>query len=215
MKRRTDAGDSFPLGPAFSMLLVGILILSALLYYRSVKIQRFLEPALALAVPRSEFSHQVMDAMAAVFGSPAIDGVNFRTNSIQIASMLVFSPEGAIHPRGSVVLKKTALAFQTVLQDDRTRPDIGSIMLIVRYPPGLTGTAARRARERSQDKGWRILDAMFAETPGLGRDFGHIFSAVAAPGAPRAAGRDDIEFRILPSERMHIEFLQKLEKYAQ
>jgi hypothetical protein len=179
-----------------------------------VKIQRFLEPALALAVPRSEFSHQVMDTMAAVFGSPAINGVNFRTTSIQLADQLIFSPEGIIHPRGRVVLKKTALAFRSVLQDERTRPDIGFVMLIVRYPGGLSEAAARRARDAGQDKAWKILDAMFAEEPDLGRDFGYIFSAVTAPGTARTAGRDDIEFRIVPSERMHIEFLQKLEKYT-
>jgi hypothetical protein len=212
MSQQKDAGDAFPVGPVLSMLLVGILVLSALLYYRAVKIQRFLEPALALAVPRSEFSHQIMDAMATAFGSPAIDGVNFRTSSIQIAGLLVFSPEGVIHPRGHVVLKKTALAFRSVLQDERTRPDIGFVMLIVRYPGGLTGNAARAARDAAQSRAWTIMDAMFAEEPGLGRDFGHLFSAMAAPGTPR---RDDIEFRIVPSERMHIEFLQKLEKYAQ
>ena len=48
-----------PAGPVLSLLLIGLVVLSALLYYRAVKIQRFLEPALALSQPRNEFTKNI------------------------------------------------------------------------------------------------------------------------------------------------------------
>ena len=214
MSRRSPDRRTLPAGPVFSVMLVGILVLSALIYYRAVKIQRFLEPALALSIPRSEFSHKIMDAMAAEFGSSTINGINFRTISIQIAGPLIFTREGRIHPIGHMVLKKVARAFRSVLQDDRTKPDIGFVLLVMQYPEGSSGSAAAALRETSQKQAWRALDVMYTEEPELGRDFGHFFSAVAAPGVFMPESRNDIEIRIVPSERMHIEFLQKLEKYT-
>src|SRR5512143_2212095 len=61
---RTMKGGSLwkyapPPGPVISLLLIGLVLLSSLLYYRSVKIQRFLEPALALSQPRNEFAKHI------------------------------------------------------------------------------------------------------------------------------------------------------------
>jgi hypothetical protein len=214
MSRKPDTRNAVPLGPVLTLMLVGVLLLSALLDYRAVKIQRFLEPALALTVPRSEFSHQITHAMASEFGASAIEGIEVRSSSLLFAGPLIFASDGGIHRLGRAVLRRTAAAFRTVLRDERTRPDVSFVMLIVRYPGGLSGASARRARNAAQDRAWRMLDVMFREVPDLEKDFGHLFSAVAAPAPKRTPGLADIEFRIVPSERMHIEFLQKLEKYT-
>ena len=214
MSRRSPHRRTFPAGPVFSVMLVGILVLSALIYYRAVKIQRFLEPALALSIPRSEFSHKIIDAMSGEFGSSTINGINFRTTSVKIAGPLIFSHEGSIHNVGRMVLKKTARAFRSVLKDEQTKPDIGFVLLVTQYPVGASGNAAAMLREESQRRAWMALDTMYTEEPELRRDFGLVFSAVAAPGIFLPESRNDIEIRIVPSERMHIEFLQKLEKYT-
>ena len=39
-----------PAGPLLSLALIGVMLLSAVLYYRAVRIQRFLEPSVAVTV---------------------------------------------------------------------------------------------------------------------------------------------------------------------
>jgi hypothetical protein len=46
-------------GPILSLTLIGILLLSAVIYYRANNVQRFLEPALALSEPRLKFSQNI------------------------------------------------------------------------------------------------------------------------------------------------------------
>ena len=45
--------------PIVILTLIGLLLLSALLYYKAVRSQRYLEPSLALAQPRIEFIHKI------------------------------------------------------------------------------------------------------------------------------------------------------------
>jgi hypothetical protein len=192
--------------------MVGVLLLSALLYYRSVKIQRFLEPALALSVPRSEFSRLITDALVHEFGQEP-PGVRFRTSSITIDERLVFDHRDRISANGRAVLGKVARSFDSVLRDERTRADIASVLVILRYPER-DASRASVVREAAQRKAWRVLEAMYDEEPELHTVFGYNFVAAVVPGSGLQGQHEPLEVRIIPSERMHIEFLQKLEKYA-
>jgi len=213
MKRPRWTQGPIPAGFLVTLTMVGILLLSALLYYRSVKIQRFLEPALALSVPRSEFSRLITDALMHEFGQVPPAGVRFRTSSIAIDESLVFDHRDRISANGRAVLGKVARSFDAVLRDERTRADIASVLVILRYPER---DAARAfiVKEAAQRKAWRVLEAMYDEEPELHTAFGHNFVAAVVPGSGLQGSREPIEVRIVPSERMHIEFLQKLEKYA-
>jgi len=204
-----------PLPPGFliSLTMVGVLLLSALLYYRSVKIQRFLEPALALSVPRSEFARQITDALTNEFGQQPPAGVRFRTSSIVIDEAVIFDREGRISRDGRTILAKIAASFDTVLRDERTRAEIASVLVVLRYPERRAAHATA-VRDAAQHKAWRILEAMYVEEPGLHEVFGYNFVATVVPSSGPAGSHDPIEIRIIPSERVHIEFLQKLEKYA-
>jgi len=57
-----------PPGPILILTLIGLLLLSALLYYRAVKIQRFLEPVLAITQPRIAFSKNIYNLLLREFG---------------------------------------------------------------------------------------------------------------------------------------------------
>ncbi len=57
-----------PAGPILNLTLIGLVLLSALLYYRAIKIQRFLEPALAISQPRNEFAKNVRLRFQKEFG---------------------------------------------------------------------------------------------------------------------------------------------------
>jgi len=86
-------------GPVISLLLIGLVLLNALLYYRSVKIQRFLEPALALSQP--ERVHQAdQRAVPAGVRRPAISGLKVRRSSIQMQRSLIIQLNGKLQPKG-------------------------------------------------------------------------------------------------------------------
>ncbi len=85
-------------GPVLSLLLIGLVLLSALLYYRAVKIQRFLEPALAISQPRNEFSKSIKLIFQQEFGAESIKGLRVKASSILIERSFLFA--GGRRPEG-------------------------------------------------------------------------------------------------------------------
>ena len=59
-----------------------------------------------------------------------------------------------------------------------------------------------------------IQDELFQAEPELGTRYSTYFAGAAQPANPRDLNRDSVEFRIVPSEYLHIEVLEKLQKYA-
>ena len=78
-----------PPGPILILTLIGLLLLSALLYYRAVRIQRFLEPALAITQPRITFSKNINNLILREFGKEESKGIKFRTGSILVEQSLL------------------------------------------------------------------------------------------------------------------------------
>jgi len=211
MKRRSF-WTYFPPGPLMSLLLVGLVLLSGLLYYRAVRIQRFMEPALALSQPRNDFSEAIVQHVEQEFGTGPARGLDVQTSSIVVDLTSLVSPGRNLLPAGQAVMKKFAHLLVTLLEDKRTRPDISLILISAGYDPN--GPGADRERAAVQRMLGEVQDALFRSEPGLGRY--RSFIAVAARPAPRRAGyRELLEFRIIPSEMLHMEVLQRLQKYAQ
>jgi len=72
----------------------------------------------------------------------------------------------------------------------------------------------KELRNQVQNRAELILNSMYKVAPGLEREYGKYFAATALPVDPAVKDADWIEFRIIPTERLHIEVLQRLEKYA-
>lgn len=206
---------SLPLGPLLSLTLIGILILSALLYYRSVKIQRFLEPALAISQPRMKFTQHINSLLTKEFGTEQIKGLRFRTGAILVEPSLLLNN---IHPaRGSepLILKKLATVFLTALNDPEIRDNISLILIGTRLPHNTDREANKEMRAKMQQRAGLILSSLFALEPQLEKTYGTYFAATALSVGAGIKDTDWIEFRIVPTERLHIEVLLRLGKYAQ
>jgi hypothetical protein len=204
-----------PLGPLLSLTLIGILVLSALLYYRSVKIQRFLEPALAISQPRMKFSQSISSLLSKEFGTGQLKGIRFRTGSIFVEPSLLLNN---IHPvRGSEprILKKLANVFLTALNDPDIRDNISLILVSTKLPLSPGKESNKVIRAKMEGRAGLILTSMFALEPQLEESYGAYFAATALSAGPGTKETDWIEFRIVPSERLHIEVLLRLEKYTQ
>lgn len=203
-----------PAGPILSLLLIGLVLLSALLYYRAVKIQRFLEPALALSQPRNEFSKNIKLIFQKEFGAEAVKGLKIRASSILIDRSFLFSGDGALKTSAQTDLKKLARIFLLLMDNDQTRSDISLVLIVSRFPSSGTWMTYAADRMLAQRVAGFIQDALFFAEPQLGIRFGAYFVASAQPTNPLEGNRDLIELRIIPSEFLHIKVLEKLEKYA-
>ena len=201
-------------GPVFGLLLIGLVLLSALLYYRAVKIQRFLEPALAISQPRNEFSKNVKLMFQKEFGAEQVKGLTVRGSSILIEKSFLFSGDGALKASAQGDLKKLARIFLLLMDDGQTRSDISLVLIIGRFPSSGTWMMYAAERLKVQRMVGFLQDALFIAEPQLAIRHGTYFVAAAQPTNLNDVNRDLIELRIIPSELLHIEVLEKLEKYA-
>jgi hypothetical protein len=203
-----------PAGPVLSLLLVGLVLLSALLYYRAVKIQRFLEPALALSQPRNEFAKNIKSIFQKEFGTRSIKGIRIKAGSILVDKSFLFSKGGVLSASAQADLVKLARIFLALMNDDHARSEISLVMIIGRYPSfGATGADAAGRMDAQRMVGF-IQDVLFHAQPELGVRYSPYFASVAQPATPHEGNLGVVEFRIIPSEYLHIEVLEKLEKYS-
>lgn len=201
-------------GPVLSLLLIGLVLLSALLYYRAVKIQRFLEPALAMSQPRNEFSKNIKRIFREAFGAESIEGLKVKASSILIERSFLFAGDGALKASAQADLKKLARILLLLMNDDQTRSDISLVLIIGRFPSSGTWRTYDAERMKVQRMVGFVQDALFFAEPQLGIRHGAYFAAAAQPTNPNDGNRELIELRIIPSELLHIKVLEKLEKYA-
>jgi hypothetical protein len=203
-----------PAGPVLSLLLISLVLLSALLYYRAVRIQRFLEPALAISQPRNEFSKSIKLMFQREFGAEQIKGLKVRGSSILMEKSFLFSGDGVLKSSAHTDLKKISRIFLLLMENEQTRSDISLVLIILRFPS--SGTYAKYAAERvqAQHMAGFIQDALYVAEPQLAIRYGSYFVASAQPENPIEGNRELIELRIIPSELLHIRALEKLEKYA-
>lgn len=204
-----------PAGPVLSLLLIGLVLLSALLYYRAVKIQRFLEPALALSQPRNELTRRITQAFQEEFGAKPVRGMQVRMGSISMHRSVFFRPTGKLKPEGKVQLRKLARVFLALMEDEQARSGISRIMIVTRFAHREAPGANVPTRMEEQFVVGFIQDALFLEEPRLGKRYADFFTTGTQPLAPGERAEGAVDFLIIPSEYLHIKVLERLEKYAE
>lgn len=204
-----------PPGPILSLALIGVMVLSALLYYRAVKIQRFLEPALALSQPRNQLSERLNVLLRREFGDTAgVRGMSFGMGAVIAEARLFFDEDEDTKKSAGEVLQKLNRVFYKALQDERTRLHIAVVLVGADYRIGPAAGDTKDARERAQHRAELVMDRMLSADPRLISAFGTYFIAAAIPAGSQEAKGDRLEFRIIPSEMLHVEVLMKLNKYV-
>jgi hypothetical protein len=203
-----------PYGPVLSFLLIGLVLLSGLLYYRAIRIQRFLEPALALSRPQNEFTKSISRIFQKEYGTEPVRGLRVKSSAILVEKSLLFAANGSLKASAQVHVQKLSRIFLSLMEDSHTRSDISLVLIIGRYPSG--GASKRNAVERQkvQRMVGSIQDALFYTAPALGIRYSTYFVAAAQPTNPHEESGEALEFRIIPSEFLHVEMLEKLNKYA-
>jgi hypothetical protein len=202
-----------PPGPILSMTLIGILLLSALLYYRAIKIQRFLEPALAVSEPRVKFNQDINMLLMKEFGTTG-KGIKFRKGSILIDQSFLFSTADRADGSHSLILQKLSRFFLSVLGDQDIRARISLILVSTNLPFTADTKLNKELRFQVQGRTSLILNSLYAVEPELEKKYGKYFAVTAIPVGASVGETNSIEFRLIPTERLHIEVLERLEKYS-
>jgi hypothetical protein len=201
-------------GPLFALTLIAILLLSAIIYYRATNVQRFLEPALAISKPRLKFSQNIKKILSDEFGAADIKGIRFKAGSILVDQSLLFDASHPARGKEPLVLRRLGHVFLSALKDPEIRRNISLILVCVRYPVGLDAALEKELRFHVQERAAVILNSLFASEPELERDYVLYFLATALPVDRAQKEPSVLEFRLVPAERLHIEILESLEKYA-
>ncbi len=214
MSRASIKKSILPPGPIMAVTLIGLIILSAVLYYRAVRIQRFLEPALAVSQPRSEFAGNIKSLIEREFKGEALRGVGFSMGAIIVDKSLLFNDDDTPKKSADSVLKKLAGVLMSVFKDEKMRSHIGFILVGSRFPLSADRTSTDKMKYRRQQRAESVLRAIYKAETELEMNYGAYFITSAIPMNAPEKKYDRIEFRIIPSEQVHIELLQRLHKYA-
>ncbi len=200
-----------PPGPVLALTLIGLMFLSALIYYKAVRAQRYLEPSLSIAQPRIDFMQKISSLLENEFGTENIPGVILAKNSIFVEGSLIFSDHVRQNAADTMALKKLSKVFLSMLQDQDMRSQFDLVLISTRIKVSPTMDVTAKKRTERQRIAESIMNSLYAAEPGLLKYYG-TFSATSIP--VKANQNDNwIEFRIIPSEHLHIELMKSLNKY--
>lgn len=203
-----------PPEPILSLLLIGLLLLSAVLYYRAVNIQRFLEPALAISQPRNQFAQNINRLLLREFGTERVRGIRFVMGSIIVEWSLFFDRDNNMRESAHIILRQLSNVFMSAMNDGNIRSQIELIIVSVRFPLNPNTELNNKMRLRMQHISEQILDSMYKAEPRLAENYGTYFAATSMPMRASENEVYVVEFLIVPSELVHIELLQRLQRYA-
>lgn len=199
-------------GQLLGLTLVGLLLVSAIVYYKAVKLQRYLEPTLAIAQPRIAFAKNLGTLIKKEFGPINVKGVGYTASSIFVDDALLFKDVQGKKKPDREFIQRLGRIFLSLLQDPRMRTQVDLILVSTNIPISPHPNMNIRQRRQMQRKAELILYSLYNAEPALEREYGIYFAAAAVPLG--LVKRDNwVEFRIIPSEHLHIEMVKSLEKY--
>jgi len=199
-------------GQLLGLTLIGLLLVSAIVYYKAVKLQRYLEPTLAIAQPRIDFARDLGLLIEKEFGSKNMKGVVYTGSSIFVDEALLLKGPPKKKIPDMVFIHRLSRIFLSILQDPQLRTQFDLILLSTRLTVSPHLDMNKRQRNETQRKAEFILYSLFTMEPNLEMKYGTYFAAAVVPVEPHK-GANWVEFRIIPSEHLHIEMMKSVGKY--
>jgi len=196
------------------IILLGAVLLSGLVHYRSVKILRFLEPALAMSQPRADFREGIRQLFIDAFGDASVPGVGLSSESIMIDERLILTDTHHRPQDETRIAEKLGSVFLGILEDRQLRNTFDFIMVTTRYPGETDGEQTVEERRQLRERNDLIIGKLLATQPTLAAKYAGSFLPVTRSLKPGVMKGGVVEFRFIPTGRMHIQVLQKLERYA-
>lgn len=200
-----------PSGPILVLILIGLMFSSVLLYYKAVRAQRYLEPSLSISKPRIDFIKDMNRLLVKEFGAEKVKGIILTGNSILVDGSLIFSDPVHRQAIDGMFLKKLSQVFLSMLQDRDMRSQFDLVLVSTSLKVSHSMDVTARQRTERQHIAESILNFLYKVEPGLVKYYG-TFTATSILVPPTQ--KDNwVEFRIIPSEHLHIELMESLGKY--
>ena len=202
-----------PSGPLLSLALIGLMLLSGLLYARAIRSQRFLEPTLAITQPVIAFDQNIRSLLLRELGEDHNRDVRFTMNSLYVRDSVFLGAQRSADEAETA--GRIGSVFKSILGDPDMRSRINVILVSTRFQQSTDPATNIINRHQSQDRADEVLNALYAADPELERNYAIYFEPTAMPVYGSRIETGVIVFRLIPSVRLHIDVLQKLEKYVQ
>jgi hypothetical protein len=212
---KSDMPDKvrFPVDQIIGITLIGLLLLSALIYYKSVKAQRYLEPSLAILEPQVAFAQKISDLINEEFGSKQNTGIVFTATSILIDDRLIFTDPYNKESVKPDFVRKLGNILMAMLGDIQMRLHFELILISTRLPISPHHILNKQKQIEKQNNAELVLNALYKVSPGLKNNYALYFTSSVIPVRPEQ-NENWIEFRFIPSEHLHIDMIKSLKKYS-
>jgi len=196
--------------PIIMLTLIGLMLTGALLYYRAVNLQRFLEPALAVLEPRTRLASRLGHLASEEFGVDYASKVVVRSSRIMVHKSLFSSNEYHIMP---LVISPLTRVMHRMFEDPWMAANVELIMVKTSVPLSISPEDRKEALARMRQQSETVLNAILGTDPYLASGYSDKFAATAVFSRSNDSA-DWVIMDIIPSERLHIEVLERLGKYA-
>jgi hypothetical protein len=172
-----------------------------------------MEPILAISRPKIYFSQNIKKLIKNEFGAEQTRGIMFKNDSILVdESLLNFIAHHGQEP-ADYILKKLGNIFLTIMSSPEIIPYVDLIIVNKKVPHSPDTNLNRKMRVHKQQRAELILSAMYKTTPELEKKFGIYFTATAVTEFNPENRTDLLEFRFIPTEKVHIDVIQEFGKY--
>lgn len=210
MKDKDTQRKLIPAEPVIILTLIGLMLTGALLYYRSVNLQRFLEPALAVLEPRTRLASRLGKLASEELGIEYAQKIVIRSSSIMVHKSLFTSDA---HHNVPVVIGRLSRMMFRLFEDPWMASNIEMIMVKTSVPINISPEDKADALAKMRKQSEAVLKAILGTDPALATGYSDKFAATTVFSRNNDKA-DWLTMDIIPSERLHIEVLERLGKYA-
>lgn len=210
MKNKEHIRNLIPAEPVVILSLIGLMLIGSILYYRASNLQRFLEPALAVLEPRTILSSRLNKLASEELGPEYSKSVVVRSSGLMLHKSLFSKPQYHDIP---VFIKKLSDLMRKLFDDPWMASNVEMIMIRSSVPLDMPSELREETRQQMMHRSEALLNAMLDTNAELAGRYSDKFAATVVLNR-KAEEADWIALDIIPSERLHIEVLERLSKYA-
>ena len=199
-----------PAEPVIILTLIGLMLTGAVLYNRAANLQRFLEPALAVLEPRATLAARMSDLASQELGSELPDKLIVRSSRIMVHKSLFSAGDPHVMPP---FMPKLARFLRRLFEDPWMASNIESVIIKTSLPMNLPPDRSRHMKASLHEQTEALLQALLGIEPSLASNYSDRLAATTVYSR-KMENADWITLELIPSERLHIEMLERLGKYA-
>ena len=194
-----------------TLALMSLLLLSLVVYYRAVRIQKFSELALAIYQPQNEFRQKTLGPFIKLFDKKKISRIAYTDNSFCIEEPLLLVGEQNSNIPQQTIMGDLGKTFHEILQDPELRSNIDMILVSTIEPLSPSMSLSNKNFRSLQEKSDSVLWSLFVAEPELKQKYSSFFTSTVISTADVESDQCMIEFRFIPNNRLYTNYLQRVQ----